>query len=111
MANAENNSGYNIAVLGDEKFTLGFRLAGVRKIIPAKNEAVQSKIEAALEDKETGVLVLDQKDIDSVPARLQDKIRGSSRPVVVPVSRDEKGSEILRALVRRAIGVDVWEKK
>lgn len=103
--------GFRIAVIGDNEFTLGFRLAGVRKVITAKKEDIQAKFEEALLDKETGVLAASQKDIESFPVRLQEKIRMSSRPVVVPVSKDERGSESLRALVRRAIGVDVWEKK
>lgn len=103
--------GFNIAIVGDESFTIGFRLAGVRKIIPAKKEDIQEKIEAAMQDKETGVLVIDQKDVESLTQRLQEKLRNLSKPVVVPVSRDDRGSETLRALVKRAIGVDVWEKR
>ena len=108
---SEINPMFNIAVVGDEQFTLGFRLAGVRTIINAKNNEIASKIESALSDKQTGVLVLKQNDIEALPLRFQEKLRNSTTPVVVAISKDNSSAEVLRALVKRAIGVDVWEKK
>ncbi|MCK4555592.1 MAG: V-type ATP synthase subunit F [Candidatus Aenigmarchaeota archaeon] len=107
----ETNPMFNIAVVGDEQFTLGFHLAGVRKVINAKNNEIHAKIEGALSDKQTGVLVLKQNDVDTLPLRFQEKLRNSTTPVVVAISTDNSGAEVLRALVKRAIGVDVWEKK
>ena len=100
----------DIAVIGDAEFTLGFRLAGVRKIINTTPQSIADEVAKALDDKTIGVLVLLRDDVTKFPIRIRDKLENSVQPVCVVLSKDSASEDDLRRKVKKSIGIDVWNK-
>ncbi len=95
-----------IAVIGSDEFTLGFRLAGIKRVFIANNENYQEKMQEAMGDANIGILAVDAKDLDFLQANYKAKVMDAIQPVVVPVGGDESD---LREKVKRAIGVDLYK--
>ena len=98
----------DIAVYGSEEFVLGFRLAGIKRVIAAKPEEYEQKLMEVLEDSSIGVLAINSADLELLSSAARKKTLDSIAPVVVPVGSSE-GSD-LREKVKRAIGVDLYKK-
>jgi Archaeal/vacuolar-type H+-ATPase subunit F len=95
-----------IAVIGNEEFVLGFRLAGLKRVFVADKDNYQNAIGEAMSNENIGILAVDAKDLDFLPANVRAKVLDSIQPVVVPVGGDESD---LREKVKRAIGVDLYK--
>lgn len=95
-----------IAVIGSDEFTLGFRLAGVRRIFVAGKEDYQEKMQEAMSDSNVGILAVNAEDLRHLPSNYKTKVMDSIQPVVVPVGGDQSD---LREKVRRVIGVDLFK--
>ena len=98
----------DIAVIGNEEFALGFRLAGIRRVFIAGADDYQEKIQEAMADPNIGILAVDAKDLDYLPANVRSKVTDSIQPVVVSVGGSGVGD--LREKVKRAIGVDLYKE-
>ena len=97
------------AVIGDTDFTLGFRLAGVRKVFPCAGKDFPTALDRALADASVGVLVISAEDYGTLPERAREKVSASLKPIAVIISKDESSAEPLRRLAKRAMGVDIWK--
>ena len=98
-----------IAVVGDSEFVLGFRLAGVRKTYTAEtDEKLADTITRALDDGTIGTLVLQSKDMNRIPRRLQTTLENSVKPTVIAVGGEEGGMS-MRERIKRSVGVDLWK--
>ena len=97
-----------IAVIGSDEFTLGFRLAGIRRVFVANSENYQEKILEALSQSTIGILAVDAKDLDNLSYTVRNRVMDSIQPVVVPVGGDESD---LREKVKRVIGVDFYKSE
>ena len=96
-----------IAVLGNDEFTAGFLLAGVKKVFVSES-ALDSKVDEALGDSEIGILVMENESYDELLHRTKTKLEKLVTPVVVKVS--SKGQETdIRDLIKRSVGVDLWK--
>ncbi|MFB6182473.1 MAG: V-type ATP synthase subunit F [Candidatus Nanohaloarchaea archaeon] len=93
-----------IAVIGDSEFTLGFRLAGVKKIYDKEN--FNQKIEKILNSEEIGILIMNEKDRENLTKRKKQKVEKSVDPVVITLS-EEAESERLNEKIKKAIGADI----
>lgn len=93
-----------IAVIGSDEFTLGFRLAGVRRVFVAGSENYLEKMQEAMSDENVGILAVNADDLQNLPNNYKTRIMDSVRPVVVPVGGDQSD---LREKVKRVIGVDL----
>ena len=98
----------DIAVIGSDEFTLGFRLAGIRRVFVANSENYQEKILEALSQSTIGILAVDAKDLDNLSYTVRNRVMDSIQPVVVPVGGDESD---LREKVKRVIGVDLYKSE
>jgi Archaeal/vacuolar-type H+-ATPase subunit F len=96
----------DIAVIGNEDFVLGFRLAGLRRVFVATPETYEQKMLEAMSTPEVGILAADGKDMQYLSHITRQKVLDSIQPVVVPVGKDESD---LREKVKRAIGVDLYK--
>ncbi|MHB8632778.1 MAG: V-type ATP synthase subunit F [Thermoplasmatota archaeon] len=96
----------DIAVVGSTQFTLGFRLAGIRKIWNAQGDGLEAAIGQARRDPEIAILILETKDLNALPARLRSELVASVRPTTVAVGADEDNT--LREKIKQAVGVDLW---
>lgn len=95
-----------IAVVGREAFTLGFRLAGIRKIHNTTPENLEGAVRAAMADADTSILVMETSDVSILNERLRDELVSSVKPTLVSVGVDEDNT--LREKVKQAVGVDLW---
>lgn len=95
-----------IAVIGNEEFVLGFRLAGLRKVYVATEENYEQRMLEAIENPDIGILAADGKDIQLLSYQVKQRVMDSIQPVVVPVGNDQSD---LREKVKRAIGVDLYK--
>jgi len=95
-----------IAVLGNEEFILGFRLAGVTKVYKAEGAEFEEKLLQLIEERSIGVLAVDSSDLDKLSSGARKRALESIAPVVVPVGGEEGD---IREKVKRAIGVDLYK--
>lgn len=98
-----------IAVVGSSDFVLGFRLAGVRKTYAAESdEKLVEYITRVLDDGTIGILVLQSRDMNRIPRRLQATLENSVKPTVIAVGGEEGGMS-MRERIKRSVGVDLWK--
>lgn len=96
-----------IAVVGSQQFTLGFRLAGIRRIWNAEEPAELARaVMAARGDAEVSILVMATTDVARLDSRLRYELVRSVKPTLVAVGEEEDDS--LREKIKQAIGVDLW---
>ncbi len=94
----------DIAVVGTEKFTLGFRLAGIQKTYTPEN--IDEKLEELLEDSELGIIITEESLIQETRKQTRQKIEASVDPVVIGLS-EEAESQRLQEKIKTAIGADI----
>ncbi len=97
-----------IAVIGNDEFVLGFRLAGIRRVFVANPDNYQEKMLEAMSQQSIGILAVDAKDLDNLSPAVRHRVMDSIQPVVVPVGGDQSD---LREKVKRAIGVDLYKSE
>jgi len=98
-----------IAVVGSSEFVLGFRLAGVRKTYVAdSDEKLTEQVTRILDDEMVGILVLQSRDMNRIPRRLQATLENSVKPTVIAVGGEEGGMS-MRERIKRSVGVDLWK--
>ena len=95
-----------IAVIGSDDFTLGFRLAGVRTVFVADQTNYQEKMQEAMSDANVGILAVNAEDLQYLPNNYRIRVLDSIQPVVVPIGGDQSD---LREKVRKVIGVDLFK--
>ncbi len=93
-----------IAVIGSEEFTLGFRLAGIKKSYVPEN--FDDKIAECLEEEELGIIITEERLITDSSRKTQNLIETSVDPIVIGLS-EEAESERLQQKIKRAIGADI----
>ena len=96
------------AVLGSEEFTLGFRLAGVRRVYTVRPEEYEAKLLELTEDSTLGILAINSSDLTAVSANVRKKALESISPVVIQVGGEEGD---LREKVKSAIGGDLYKSE
>ena len=97
-----------IAVVGSLDFTLGFQLAGVLRLyIPKDLDEMTSVMKSLLNEKEIGVVVIDNSDLLLLPERLRVHLSESITPTVLGIGTEEDNT--LRESIKSALGVDLWK--
>ena len=96
-----------IGVVGNDLFTIGFRLVGIEKWFNVNEEVpVENAIKTALQDKEIGGLVIHDEDWKELDASLRKKLSNSVKPTVIAIGAEV--DEGLRDRIKTAVGVDLW---
>lgn len=95
-----------IAAIGSEEFTLGFELAGVKKVFNPDDYA--EKIQELTDRDDMGIVIVEDSDLEKIPARIRRDVEESVDPVVVALS-EEAESERLQEKIKRAIGADITQ--
>lgn len=96
-----------LAVVGSDRFVLGFRLAGVKNIYKVGPEALEPVVADLLADKKTGIIIMLNEDVKRLSPLLRKKISESVEPTVVAIGKIEE--EDLRDRIKQAVGVDLWK--
>ncbi len=103
-----------IVVIGDAPLVMGFQLAGLENTVQASESTIQAEIEKALENKEYGIIITNEKLLNGIDWRLKKKLDSIAYPVVIPMpdysGKSAEGDEI-RNLIKRALGFDLGAKK
>ncbi|MBW2999874.1 V-type ATP synthase subunit F [Candidatus Woesearchaeota archaeon] len=95
-----------LAVVGGSEFTLGFKLAGIRKIFDVEGKASE-QIRKVMQDPNVGIMVIDDKTVEALDEPLKEDITNSVKPVSVVLSTKATQEE-LRKMIIKSIGVDLW---
>ena len=96
-----------IAVAGQSEFIVGFQLAGIRDTIELGISPFD-ELKNLKSRKEFGIVVVDEKIMDSFEIHQKIDIESSVDPVFIPVSiKVEQDS--LRRLIKKSVGVDLWK--
>ncbi len=96
-----------VAVVGTDRFTLGFRLAGIRKIWSHEDtEALQGAAQEAMRDADVSILVMETGTVSQLEPRFRAELVASVKPTLVAVGQEEDNT--LREKITQAVGVDLW---
>ena len=96
-----------LAVVGSQPFTLGFRLAGIRRIWETSTEEdLERAVALARKDPDVSILILETKDVLRLSPRTKSELVSSVKPTLVAVGLDEDNT--LREKIKQAVGVDLW---
>lgn len=96
-----------LAVIGSQQFTLGFRLAGIRRIWDvATEDELERAVAEARRDDDVAILVMETADVRRLTLRTRSELVASVRPTMVAVGREEDNT--LREKIKQAVGVDLW---
>ncbi|HKZ59824.1 MAG TPA: V-type ATP synthase subunit F [Candidatus Thermoplasmatota archaeon] len=97
-----------IGVVGHPDFTLGFRLAGVKRIFDVEEpKNMEKRLREVISTGDVGILVLHGDDFARFPAPMRKELSNIVRPVVIPVGPREDSD--LREKIKQAVGVDLWK--
>ena len=94
-----------LAAIGGSEFVVGFQLAGIRKTVETDSNIIV-QIKNLKEDKEIGVVIIDQKTLEKLDVNDREDIEASIDPVFIPLST-EVSQHSLKKLIKKSIGVDL----
>ena len=96
-----------IAAVGANEFVVGFQLAGIKDTIELGINPY-NELKNLKSRKDLGIIIVDEKIMDSLEIHQRLDIDASVEPVFIPVStRVEQDS--LRRLIKKSVGVDLWK--
>ena len=96
----------NVVVLGGNEFIVGFQLAGIKETIEVSNEPFKD-IQGLKNRKDIGIVVVDEKIMESFDQNQKQEIEDSVDPVFIPLSTKVE-QESLKRLIKKSIGVELW---
>lgn len=97
-----------LGVVGHPDFTIGFRLAGIKRIFEVEDpKNLEKTVRSIVEKGEVGILVVHGDDFARFPAPMKKELSNIVRPVVIPVGPREDTD--LRQKIKQAVGVDLWK--
>ncbi len=96
-----------LAVVGNPRFVLGFRLAGVRRTHAVEFEQLEETLVKVTDEGDVGILVVDNEDWIRLPPLLRRRLSNSIDPVVISIGKVEEVD--LRERIKQAVGVDLWK--
>lgn len=100
----DENKKKDVAVIGNDEFTLGFRLIGIQEAYDKEN--YQEDIQMLLERDDIGIVIAEESDVDELPGRIREDVHSSVDPVVVTLSESAE-DENLQKQIRQVIGADI----
>ena len=92
-----------IVAVGNEQFTLGFRLLGADEQLTLGD--ARAAFAAAMKD-DYGVIVTNEEAMAQLSPEARHMIASSINPVVVVIDQEES----MRAQIVRALGIDLWHQ-
>ncbi len=97
----------NIAVVGSDNFSLGFRLGGIDDIFKTDEENVSTTLEGLLDADNIAIVIVEEELLDAVSRQLRYRVTNAIRPVFVAVG--QSSGEDLKEKVKRAVGIDLYK--
>ncbi len=101
-----NGVSKDIAVVGDANFTLGFRLAGLQRVITTQDP--KQELLALLSDVTIGIIIVEERVLSSLDEDTQMRLFESIDPVIVQLT-ETVNQDALRKMIQQSIGVDIMK--
>ena len=95
-----------IAAVGANEFIVGFQLAGIKNTIELSTNPY-NELKNLKSRKDIGIIIVDEKIMDSLEIHQRLDIDASVEPVFIPVSTNVE-QDSLKKLIKKSIGVDLW---
>lgn len=95
------------AVFGGNEFVVGFQLAGIKEIIEVSKN-LDADIEKLKNRKDLGVIVIDEKILESMDKHQRLEVEDCVDPVFIPISTKVE-QDSMKRLIKKSIGVDLWK--
>ncbi len=95
-------------IIGDEDAVLGFGMVGVRGTAVRNREEAEQAFRNALEDKETGIVIITERIADLMREQVDQYIFTRQFPLILEIPDRQgrmDGKPGLREMVNRAIGI------
>jgi V/A-type H+/Na+-transporting ATPase subunit F len=100
-----------LAVIGNNEFVMGFELIGLSKVFEAETaEKIKYSFTKAMGDQNIGIIVTNDAAIEKLEGNFRRQVESSITPVVVVLSSKGGAQENLREMIKKAIGIDLWNK-
>jgi len=97
-----------VGVIGHPDFTLGFRLAGVKRLFEVEDPRnMERRVREVVAEAPVGILVLHGDEFARFPDAMRKELSNAVRPVVIPIGPREDTD--LRQKIKQAVGVDLWK--
>ena len=103
---ASQGTSKDIAVVGDANFTLGFRLAGLQRVITTQDP--KPELLTLLSDATIGIIIVEERLIARIDEDTQMRLFESINPVIVQLA-ETVNQDALRKMIQQSIGVDIMK--
>ncbi|MGM5482365.1 MAG: V-type ATP synthase subunit F [Nanobdellota archaeon] len=98
-----------IAIVGGERFRLGFQVAGITKAFTLSEEFPDQTIRELIDNPEIGLILMSENSANKLSTEITEEITNSVQPVFLVISEGDS-NENLRKLIKKSIGVDLWDQ-
>ena len=98
-----------VAVLGEHEFVLGFQLAGIGKTFELNKDHPDSTIRELMSNEKIGLIILQEESLQKLKEETREAVTDSIEPVFLTITEDDSNTE-MRKLIKKSIGVDLWDK-
>lgn len=102
-----------IAVVGNTPLVTGFYLCGILDVFPVVQENFEKTLEGLIKKGEFAIVIVNEKMMEQTHWKFRKMIENVPKPVIISVP-DVTGAcetaESVRALVKRALGFDLFKK-
>ena len=101
---------YNVSAILPRGEGIGFSLAGARVLEAGSAAEAAEILEAEMDDDKSGVILVDETYLETIPERLKKKADESTVPLVVGIPVIKKWeythdrTEVIEHIIRRAVG-------
>ncbi|MFW6014305.1 MAG: V-type ATP synthase subunit F [Nanoarchaeota archaeon] len=99
----------DIVIVGEEKFVMGFQIAGLTKTFSLNEDHPDNTIKELISNQGVGLIIIDQESVDKLGPLTQETVMNSVEPVFLVISENDSQGE-LRNMIKKSIGVDLWNK-
>ncbi|MHC1604945.1 MAG: V-type ATP synthase subunit F, partial [Candidatus Methanofastidiosia archaeon] len=88
------------AVVGDESFMIGFKVAGIKKnLLSQTPKEYEENINKLLDDPKVGIIVVPDKALADLSPFLKKRIEETTRPVLFPIG-DKRNIDIKNQIIK-----------
>ena len=96
-----------VAVVGPSEFIVGFQLVGIRDTMELGQNPF-NELKNLRMRKDLGIIIIDEKIMESLEMHQRLEIEASVEPVFIPVSTKVE-QDSLKRLIKKSVGVDLWK--
>ncbi len=99
----------DVVVVGGTEFSIGFQIAGISKAFSLSDEDPESTLRELISNPDIGLIIMQEDSMKDISEEFREQITQSVQPVFLVISEDQSNDE-MKKLIKKSIGVDVWDK-